>query len=103
MGDHPHGAAPRRSRPGSSVLTPPTGLPTVPEEWVAPRAAVPGPPPPGRPAEAAVVDPCRCGHGRDAHEHHRPGSDCGACGSAVCARFTAAGGRARRLLRRFGR
>jgi len=22
---------------------------------------------------------CRCGHGVDAHEHFRPGRDCGAC------------------------
>lgn len=22
---------------------------------------------------------CRCGHASDAHEHFRPGNDCGAC------------------------
>lgn len=22
---------------------------------------------------------CRCGHDRGAHEHYRPGSDCGGC------------------------
>jgi hypothetical protein len=30
---------------------------------------------------------CRCGHGADAHEHYRPGDDCGAC---RCRRFVAA-------------
>lgn len=29
---------------------------------------------------------CRCGHRRDAHEHYRPGSDCGLC---ACTRFRA--------------
>jgi hypothetical protein len=28
--------------------------------------------------------PCRCGHGKDAHEHYRSGADCSAC---QCARF----------------
>jgi hypothetical protein len=27
---------------------------------------------------------CRCGHVADAHEHFRPGSDCGACGRVAC-------------------
>ena len=30
---------------------------------------------------------CRCGHPRPVHEHFRPGSDCGACGPAVCPRY----------------
>lgn len=30
---------------------------------------------------------CRCGHVADAHEHYRPGSDCGAC---ACRRFATA-------------
>jgi hypothetical protein len=31
---------------------------------------------------------CRCGHGREFHEHNRPGSDCSACdGEWVCVRF----------------
>jgi predicted nucleic acid-binding Zn-ribbon protein len=29
---------------------------------------------------------CRCGHVAEAHEHYRPGRDCGACG---CRRFAA--------------
>ena len=37
---------------------------------------------------------CRCGHPTAAHEHHRPGSDCGACGAGVCRRYRPA--RARR-------
>lgn len=32
-------------------------------------------------------DPCLCGHVRDAHEHYRPGMDCGACGAVKCPRF----------------
>jgi hypothetical protein len=31
---------------------------------------------------------CACGHSAGAHEHFRKGSDCGACGREVCARFT---------------
>jgi hypothetical protein len=27
---------------------------------------------------------CRCGHGRAAHEHYRPGADCGSC---LCDRY----------------
>lgn len=30
---------------------------------------------------------CLCGHGEEAHDHHRPGRDCGVCGAAVCSRF----------------
>lgn len=30
---------------------------------------------------------CVCGHARETHEHFRPGSDCGACGSAICPSF----------------
>jgi len=37
--------------------------------------------------------PCRCGHAVEAHEHFRPGSDCGACGAAQCGRFRAPGRR----------
>jgi len=28
--------------------------------------------------------PCRCGHGKDAHQHYRSGADCGSC---ACERF----------------
>ena len=34
---------------------------------------------------------CRCGHAVEAHEHFRPGSDCGACGAAQCGLFRAPG------------
>ncbi|BBG04111.1 MULTISPECIES: hypothetical protein [Pseudonocardia] len=44
--------------------------------------------PPAAPQAPAVVELCRCGHGRDAHEHYRPGTDCGACG-ADCRSFRA--------------
>ncbi len=36
------------------------------------------------PATTPVASPCRCGHGRDAHEHFRRGTDCAGCD---CARF----------------
>lgn len=36
---------------------------------------------------------CICGHPRAAHQHFRQGSDCGACGSAVCPRFRSSRGR----------
>ncbi|WP_369131628.1 hypothetical protein, partial [Modestobacter roseus] len=36
-------------------------------------------------APGAVTGPrCGCGHGREAHRHHRRGSDCGLC---TCAQF----------------
>jgi hypothetical protein len=40
----------------------------------------------------ADEDLCRCGHPRGAHEHYRRGSDCGVCGSAICAGFSATDG-----------
>ena len=30
---------------------------------------------------------CVCGHPANAHDHYRPGSDCGRCGHAVCRRY----------------
>lgn len=32
---------------------------------------------------------CVCGHAFDAHEHYRPGSDCGACGHTECPAYCA--------------
>lgn len=32
---------------------------------------------------------CNCGHGGEAHQHYRSGTDCGACGRDVCAKFKA--------------
>jgi hypothetical protein len=53
---------------------------------------------PVRPGAAEPTDPpasrttlCRCGHAAEAHEHYRPGSDCGACGVPRCGRFRAQG------------
>ena len=43
---------------------------------------------PVQPATPVAVDLCVCGHERDAHEHYRPGTDCGACGS-TCRAFHA--------------
>jgi hypothetical protein len=40
---------------------------------------------------------CLCGHQYEAHEHHRPGTDCSGCGPSSCGRFRRAS-RLRRLL-----
>lgn len=34
-----------------------------------------------RAPQPAPQRPCACGHDADAHEHYRPGSDCGICGT----------------------
>jgi hypothetical protein len=36
---------------------------------------------------------CRCGHGRETHEHFRSGSDCGICGTRSCHHFRRPGWR----------
>lgn len=90
------GPAPRRGRrqgPGSAVLTPPTGIAAVPDI----DAAIPE-----QRTPETVVAACACGHARAAHEHYRPGADCGACGAVGCAGFRPAGGPIRRALRRLG-
>ena len=48
------------------------------------RAAAGGP---ARPAvsAAAMAKPCSCGHGKQAHEHYRRGSDCAMCS---CAKYS---------------
>ena len=109
MGDH-HPELRRTGRPaGSSVLTPPTGLPVVPDD--AASLLVPAPRdgavvPRVEPAPASVAPPpavpttsCLCGHEPTAHEHWRRGSDCGICGATACASFRRRGGALRRLLR----
>ncbi|WP_343947017.1 hypothetical protein [Pseudonocardia zijingensis] len=58
--------------------------------------------PPQPPEQHTVVDPCLCGHGPEAHEHYRPGSDCGACGRSACGEYRAADSAWRRLLRGVG-
>jgi hypothetical protein len=58
------------------------------------------PPVPPAPQAPVVVEPCVCGHARDAHEHYRPGTDCGACGVRDCADYRRAGGAVRQMLRR---
>jgi len=30
---------------------------------------------------------CVCGHTKAAHQHFRPGNDCGRCGAAGCPKF----------------
>lgn len=97
----------RRGRPrspGSSVLTPPTGLPSVPDlDAVAPPPTVQRPDlPPAPPARSVVVEPCACGHPRESHDHYRPGTDCGTCGAVGCEEFRPEGGPVRRALRRMG-
>lgn len=34
---------------------------------------------------AAMAKPCSCGHGKQAHEHYRRGSDCAMCS---CAKYS---------------
>ena len=83
---------------GSSVLTPPTGVPVVPVD-----AGALLEPPPAQPAPVvSSAGVCLCGHGTPAHEHWRPGSDCSACGVTGCSTFRRRGGRVRGLLRGFG-
>jgi hypothetical protein len=100
MGDSTSGQRPgRRGRPrspGSSVLTPPTGLPELNSTAWQPTA------PPAPPVPETIVDPCACGHPKAAHEHYRLGTDCGACGAAECEEFRPAGGPVRRTMRRWG-
>jgi hypothetical protein len=99
------GGDPRRGRSrsnGSSVLTPPAGLPVFPDVQAsgAERADIIRC---CRVQQRSVIDPCVCGHGKSSHEHYRPGWDCGICGSADCADYRAEGGGVvRRLLRRCG-
>jgi hypothetical protein len=107
----------------SSVLTPPTGLPAV-DDLATPGVAVPAqrtgteearaagvgaptaPPVAPTPQAPAPAGLCVCGHQAEAHEHYRPGDDCGACGAAVCGHYTPADGSGKkkgllsRLLRR---
>jgi hypothetical protein len=121
MGDdapRPDGRRPT-SRPGrrtafSAVLTPPTGVPTSPERTANPSqparsegpvssagTGIPALVPPRAPvAVPPVVDPCVCRHAREAHEHWRPGTDCGVCGPSACSRYRRRGGALRRFLRR---
>jgi hypothetical protein len=99
------GSAPRRRRPsapGSSVLTPPTGVPYLPElDGRIPAQRTPDDRGPSA-SPPVVVEPCVCGHAREAHEHFRRGHDCGACGAAGCETFRPVGGPARRMMRRLG-
>jgi hypothetical protein len=97
----------RRSNAGSSVLTPPTGMPVIPDlETSFPVQRQSSPPMPDDtpppPAQRTVVHPCTCGHSEAAHEHYRPGSDCGACGRAACGEYRPANSAWRRFLRSVG-
>ena len=87
----------RRGTTGSSVLTPPTGLPELPDE-----VQTVGPPLPPAPPRETAVAPCVCSHARAAHEHWRRGTDCGICGPDRCSSYRRRGGALRRLLRRAG-
>ncbi len=89
---------------GSSVLTPPTGLPVVPVDAgsLVERRRAGSPVPPADTDTDTGSGSCLCGHGTRAHEHWRPGSDCGVCGAAGCPTFRRHGGRVRGWLRRSG-
>ncbi|WP_433288992.1 hypothetical protein ACQPZQ_37585 [Pseudonocardia sp. CA-142604] len=58
--------------------------------------------PPAPPVQPTVVEPCTCGHAREAHEHYRPGTDCGVCGATGCSAYRARGGSVSGMLRRLG-
>ena len=73
--------------PDTPTAVSPAGAIPAPRSAADDAAATPAGPPVA-PQAPAVVDPCRCGHGRDAHEHDRPGTDCGACGTG-CSAFRA--------------
>ncbi len=109
MGDAPRKRLGRST--GSYVLTPPTGVPVVGADAdPVPTRSSSGPVPPAKDAEPPVAAPaagttttarsCVCGHEEQAHEHWRPGRDCGACGAVACPVFRRRGGRVRRFLRR---
>ena len=50
-----------------------TGVVVIPRPRTAPEQVT----------ELAGGQACRCGHGAEAHEHFRSGSDCSACGCAT--------------------
>jgi hypothetical protein len=94
---------------GSSVLTPPTGVPVVPnaaESRVEPPRSADAVPCVGpvqaciSPDSDVVAGSCLCGHGSLSHEHWRRGSDCGVCGAVSCPVFRGPDGRMRRILKR---
>ncbi|MCW0212471.1 MAG: hypothetical protein OJJ54_03860 [Pseudonocardia sp.] len=98
-------------RSTSSVLTPPTGIPSLddlgvglPAQRASEQVPPPGAPvtPPAAPPAQVSTATCACGHEPDAHEHYRPGSDCALCGLDACTSYRPQGGTARRLLRRLG-
>lgn len=112
MGDKPVKPTWRRGKPRAAkrdtdvtVLTPPVGLPETAATGSGPPPSAadggrPLDPPATPPGAARAVGRCVCGHVRDAHEHYRPGSDCGVCGVAKCAAYRRRGGRLRRMLGR---
>jgi hypothetical protein len=86
------GRAARAAAPGLETSVP------VPRRSSPPTPVGTAPPPPQR----TIVDPCMCGHGQAAHEHYRPGSDCGDCGRAGCGQYRAVNSGWRRFLRSIG-
>jgi hypothetical protein len=88
-----------RPAPRARTTVAATAVPSA--EPVRPREAEPaGLTGPSAPPSAPQTTLCRCGHDAEAHEHYRPGSDCGACGAAQCGRFRALGRRRWPRLRR---
>ena len=73
-------------------------MPAVPSQ----REATQAPPIAPSVPPKIVIEPCVCGHAREAHEHYRPGRDCGACGAHYCADYRRAGGAVRRSMRKLG-
>lgn len=91
----PSGVGQRRGRRHGADS--PEVAPSSPEDAAAVpdlRTAIPAqrddsPPVPDSPQAPGpdVVDHCVCGHAKEAHEHYRQGTDCGACGATACAAF----------------
>jgi hypothetical protein len=72
----PHSAAAALNSPSPDAGRPRKAAP--PREAVAPPREAVAPP------ATAALKPCACGHGRQAHQHYRPGKDCALC---PCARY----------------
>ena len=66
-----------RPRSAGAALASQSPDPARPDKGLRPREA-------GTPSPAAGLKPCSCGHGRQAHQHYRPGKDCALCS---CARY----------------
>jgi hypothetical protein len=77
-------AAPAGGTGGATVLLFTRALQPDPEAPAPARTFQPVAVPPALPAQATSGRTCSCGHGKQAHEHYRRGTDCAVCS---CARY----------------